>query len=199
MLCGAVPCHVVWWRALWRSVGLRCLVVCCVVLHCCSLVDFGGFCSAALFCCVACFVALFVVTCSLVACCFVRMLVARLCCVVWRRVTLCGVLFYLDVVWFLYCVVALRVLWCCVASCCVALYVVCCMLVYGVGYCHVMLCVVAWRLVALCSILCCCVWLFCCSFWGSVPCWWVCCFELCLGVACCGIVGMLVGRYCRVM
>ena len=28
LLCCVVPCHVVWWRVLWGSVVVRCLVVC---------------------------------------------------------------------------------------------------------------------------------------------------------------------------
>ena len=50
VLCGAVPCHVVWWRVLWRSVVVCCLVVCRVVLYGCLFVEVGGFPSVALFC-----------------------------------------------------------------------------------------------------------------------------------------------------
>ena len=62
------------------------------------------------------------------------------------------------------------------------------MLVSGIGYCHAMLCVVAWRLIVLCGSLCYCVSLFGCSFWASVCCWRVCCFELCLGAAWCFVI-----------
>ena len=87
--------YVAWLRVLWRSVVARYLVVCYVVLFCCCCFRWGllGCHSAALFCGSFCGpFRCFPLLCGLLLACFVGMLVARHCCVVWRRVTCCFVL-----------------------------------------------------------------------------------------------------------
>ena len=147
MWCGGVFCGgPLWCVALW-FVELCCNVVRWLVMVVFALRRFV----------LACFVAFLLLHGFLVACCSVDMLVAPHCCVVWRRDILCVVVFYRDVVWFFYCVVAVGVLWCRVASWCVGLYVgvwhwvwsrgvVCCCLVVGCIVQHFVLSCIVVRL-----------------------------------------------------
>ena len=141
VLCGAVSCGVVACSVAVRCGALPCGLLRCVVLLLLILVGSDGF----SFCGVVLWHVLWLLAYLsglLMACHFVGTLVARHCCAVWRCVTLCVVVFYRDVVWLLYCVVALHVLCCRVASGCVGLYVgvwrrvlsrgvACCCLAFG--------------------------------------------------------------------
>ena len=85
-----VPRFVAWWRVLWCSAVASCLVVCYVVMFCCCCFRWGllGCHSAALLCDSLCGpFRCFPLLCGLLLVCFVGMLVACHCRVVWRRVS----------------------------------------------------------------------------------------------------------------
>ena len=138
VLCRAVSCGVVGCLVAVRCGALPCGLLHCVVLFSLISVGFDGFsfCGGVLWHVLWLFSLLRGL---LMVCCLVGTLVARHCCVVWHRVTLCVAVFYRDVVLFLYCVEVLLLLCCRVASCCVGLYV-------GV-----------WRWVLSRSVACCCL------------------------------------------
>ena len=162
--CYVVSCCVVVSGVVRRS-GVWCVLArvflrCREMLYGCSLC-FGVSCSW------GSFVSRLVVVCYLAACCVAGILVVCPRWVVWRRVTLCGVVFCRAAVWLLRCVMALRVLWCCFAWCCIRL---------SVGVLRwVVPCCVMWRRVMPPGVVCCCVALFGCLFWCCVSCWRVCC------------------------
>ena len=106
--CWVTPCCIAWCRVMWCggvscggplwSVALWFVALCCIVVRWLMLVVF-----VLRRCFVACFVAVFVVAwlfSAVLFCWYVS------CASLLRRVILCVVVFYRDVVWFLYCVAA---------------------------------------------------------------------------------------------